>query len=434
MIKKKRFSFYHMASLGTILFEIAFFGSLWVASTDWTLTQLISQIESFWMFFAIGNFFLFLAFLIYVIIYKFQKVNKTLNETVQQNKINSEAVWQLLEELSKLSEGDLTIYLSEGNDLTGAIAKTVNYALKALRELVLTIYHATENVNQQTVIAQKVIELNALKSELQRKENYSAMQAINRIIKSINVVSEGALKSKEVADNSVDIAKSGATIVQNSVQSMEKIKEHIQETQSQIKKLGLSTQVIGDTISLIDDITEQTNILAINAAIQAAMAGEAGRGFAVVAEEVQRLAERSNHATRQIKAIVNTIKEDTYESIRLMDQSNLEVGQGVRLAHDAGLALEKIENVSVELFKLIEGISLEAKDQAKTSETIADNMNRIDTNADEVHSGTQKTQETIERLIELAADLNKSIAGFKLPAQRVEAPFSSLTRKAVGSE
>lgn len=417
MLKFSSMSFYHSLALGCILFEIGFFGSIWMATQDLTISHLWSKLQSFsfWVVFAGINLVVFLTFIAFMAFYEYRKVKQTLQQTAKQNQMTSEAVWELLEEISKLSEGDLTIFLSERQDLTGAIAKTINYALTALRELVLTIYHAAENVNKQTLIAQHVIEKTSLKSELQRKENLAAIQSIHQMIHSIHIVTEGALKSREVADDSVDIAKSGATIVQNSVQSMIKIKEHIQETQKQIKKLGKSTQVVGDSLSMIEDITEQTNILAINAAIQAAMAGEAGKGFAVVAEEVQRLAERSNHATHQIKNVVNTIKEDTHESIRLMDQSNFEVGQGVRLAHDAGLALEKIESVSVELYKLIDGISSEAKHQAKTSAQIADNMNRIDINTKELHLGTQQTQETIERLLSLANELNESISEFKLP-------------------
>lgn len=422
MVKMSSFSFYQTLAFGCLFFEIAFFGSIWAASQDLTITHIIHYLKpiSLWGIVALFSLTAFLIFVISMLVLHYRKMRQTLKSTAQQNQMNSEAVWQLLEELSKLSEGDLTIFLAERQDLTGAIAKSVNYALQALRVLVYTIYDAAENVNRQALSAQDVIEKNAFKSDIQRKENQAAIKAIQNMAKSIQVVSDGALKSKEVADSSVDIAKSGVTIVHNSVQSMEKIKEHIQETQKQIKKLGTSTQVIGDTIAMIEDITEQTNILALNAAIQAAMAGEAGKGFAVVAEEVQRLAERSNHATHQIKNIVDTIKEDTHESIRLMDHSNNEVGQGVRLAHDAGLALEKIENVSVELFKLIQSISLEAKEQAKTSDTIIENMNKIDQNTHEMHLGTEKTQRAIEQLISLAHDLNQSITGFKLPQQQSE--------------
>lgn len=432
MLKMKNLSFSQTLALICLVFEIGFFGSLWIISQELTLSYVLDQVKamSFWGIFAIGNLIVFFIFTSYMIAYQYRKVKQNLEQTAMQNKMNSEAVWQLLDELSKLSEGDLTIFLSERKDLTGAIAKTVNYALKALRELVVTIYNAADNVNKQTLIAQQVIEENMLKNHLQSNENQAAIKEIQKMVQSIHLVTEGAIKSREVAEDSVDIAKRGADVVHRSVQSINQIKEHIQETQKQIKKLGSSSQVISETIGMIDDITEQTNILALNASIQAAMAGEAGKGFAVIAEEVQRLAERSNHATHQIKSIVNTIREDTQESIRLMDQSYFETSQGVRLAHDAGQALTKIETVSVKLFRLIEDISYEAKAQTKMSDAIIENMNKIDTNNQDIFQGTEKTQRSIERLIELANDLNLSITEFKLPSQAL----SSSLDKASGLE
>lgn len=399
--------------------EVAFFICLIGLVQNVTLTGIVLTLVGLpvWGLFSLLTLLTLSLVMGWLVRYQYHIIQRTLESTARQNQINSEAVWQLLDELSKLSEGDLRIVLQERHDITGAIAKTVNYALQALRELVLTIYNASEQVNHQTVSARAVIEQNAERSAMLRKENLAAIDAIQKLIQSIQVVSTGAQKSKQVADSSVSIAKTGSNIVHNSVISMEKIKEHIQEAQKQIRKLGTNTQVIGDSIAMIEDITEQTNILALNAAIQAAMAGEAGKGFAVVADEVQRLAERSSSATHQIKNIMSTIKEDTIESIRLMDNSNLEVNQGVRLVHDAGLALEKIEAVSVDLYKLIESISHETKHQAKTSSIIECNMNKIDNNTDELHVGTEKTLQAIDELVSLAGTLYTSVQEFKLPLQ-----------------
>lgn len=338
-----------------------------------------------------------------------------LNRISLQNKANSESVWQLLDELSGLSDGDLTIFLSEQDNLTGAIAESVNFALNTLRHLVTTIYHVAQKVNQNTLGAQDIMKDHASNSAKQKAEINAVSQSVKKMAESIKEVSQGASKSSKVADKAVSISKNGRTIVQNSIKSMENIKNHIQATQGQIKKLGDSSQQIGESVSLIDDITEQTNILALNAAIQAAMAGEAGKGFAVVAEEVQRLAERSNHATQQIKLIVGIIQRDTQETIRLMDKSTMEVGQGSRLAYDAGLALEHIETVSVELNALLEKISNEANTQAHMSEKIADSMNQIDQNTDSIYSETRQANQTISQLVDLAEELNLSIDGFKLP-------------------
>tara|TARA_R110002110_G_scaffold65206_4_gene179923 strand:- start:5752 stop:7068 length:1317 start_codon:yes stop_codon:yes gene_type:complete len=364
--------------------------------------------------------------------YQNRKMKESLQHATLQNKLKAEAVWQLLDELSGLSEGDLTISLSERDDVTGAIAQSVNYALNTLRELVTTISHGAQNVNYRALSAQDLMKDHATNSAEQKKEINVATQSILKMVASIKEVSSDAHKSSNVADKSVNIAKNGATVVQNSIENMNNIKSHIQATQVQIKKLDDSSQQIGETISLIDDITEQTNILALNAAIQAAMAGEAGKGFAVVAEEVQRLAERSNHATRQIKLIVSLIQKDTKESIRLMEQSTTEVGQGARLAHDAGLALENIETVSIELNDLIERISHEAGTQAKMSEIIADNMRHIKKNTETTHQETQEASKRISQLVGLAVELNNSIDGFTLPKE--ESTFSANHQEFLGRE
>jgi len=357
--------------------------------------------------------------------YKNRKINETLQYATLQNKLNAEAVWLLLDELSALSEGDLTISLSEHENITGAIAQSVNYALNTLRGLVLTISHVAQDINQQASSAQNLMKSHAKNSTEQKEEINVATQSILKMAHSIKEVSADAKKGAMVADKSVNIAKNGATVVQNSIQNMKSIKENILATQGQIKKLDDSSQQIGETIALIDDITEQTNTLALNAAIQAAMAGEAGKGFALVAEEVQRLAERSNHATRQIKLIVSLIQKDTKESIRLMEQSTIEVGQGARLAHDAGLALENIESVSIDLNSLIERISYEASVQVHIADRIGDNMTQIDRRTDMMHKETQLADEAASQLAGLAVDLNDSIDGFTLPSEKKSSSFET---------
>jgi twitching motility protein PilJ len=214
---------------------------------------------------------------------------------------------------------------------------------------------------------------------------------------------------------SVDIAKKGGNAVQRTINGMDNIREQIQETSKRIKRLGESSQEIGDIVELINDIAEQTNILALNASIQAAMAGEAGRGFAVVADEVQRLAERSGNATKQIEALVRTIQSDTKEAVISMEQSTSGVVSGATLAEDAGEALEEIENVSEQLAALIQSISASARQQASAAATISGTMHGIQEITTQTSAGASKTEAYIGKLTKLAQDLDKSVAGFKLP-------------------
>ncbi|EGG93635.1 putative methyl-accepting chemotaxis sensory transducer [gamma proteobacterium IMCC1989] len=241
----------------------------------------------------------------------------------------------------------------------------------------------------------------------------------------IDQVSANAAESALVASKSVSIAHNGSKMVQNTIHGMDTIREQIQDTSKRIKRLGESTQEIGDIVSLINDIADQTNILALNAAIQASMAGDAGRGFAVVADEVQRLAERSAGATKQIGSLVKTIQTDTNEAVKSMEQTTTEVVSGARLAQDAGVALEEIEGVSANLAELIQNISNAARQQASSAGHISNTMNVIQEITSQTSAGTGATAHAIGDLADMALELREFVAGFKLPDEMNTAiPFN----------
>jgi len=252
-------------------------------------------------------------------------------------------------------------------------------------------------------------------AEHQAQEIAGASAAINEMAVSIDQVSSNAVESAGVAERSVTIAKTGTEMVQNTINGMDTIREQIQETSKRIKRLGESSQEIGDIVSLINDIADQTNILSLNAAIQASMAGDAGRGFAVVADEVQRLAERSSAATKQIEALVKTIQSDTNEAVISMEHTTAEVVRGARLAQDAGVALEEIETVSTNLSDLIQNISNAARQQASSAGHISNTMNVIQEITSQTSAGTNATAESIGNLAELASRMREGVAGFKIP-------------------
>jgi twitching motility protein PilJ len=254
-------------------------------------------------------------------------------------------------------------------------------------------------------------------SEHQAQEIAGASAAVNEMAVSIDQVSSNAAESSAVAERSVAIAKKGTNVVQNTIRGMDNIREQIQETSKRIKRLGESSQEIGDIVSLINDIADQTNILSLNAAIQASMAGDAGRGFAVVADEVQRLAERSSAATKQIEALVKTIQSDTNEAVISMEHTTAEVVRGARLAQDAGVALEEIENVSTSLAELIQNISNAARQQSSSALHISNTMNVIQEITSQTSSGTNATAYSIGNLADMAFELRSSVAGFKLPEE-----------------
>ena len=332
----------------------------------------------------------------------------------EENERNQMAILRLLDELGDLAEGDLTVNATVSEDFTGAIADSVNFAIDQLRQLVLVINSTADRVSQSSQQTQmNAVEL-AEASEHQAQEIDGVSSAINQMAISIDQVSDNATESAAVAQRSVVIAHNGAEVVQRSIEGMNVIRDQIQETSKRIKRLGESSQEIGDIVSLINDIADQTNVLALNAAIQASMAGEAGRGFAVVADEVQRLAERSANATKQIETLVKTIQADTSEAVMSMESTTSEVVRGARLAKDAGEALEEVQSVSNTLADLIQNISDAAQQQAKSAGSISNTMNIIQDITSQTSSGTMATARSIGELNEMAAALQESVTGFKL--------------------
>lgn len=335
--------------------------------------------------------------------------------TEETNKRNQEAILRLLDEMGDLADGDLTVQATVTEDITGAIADSINYAIDALRNLVQAINETTQQVSSAAQQSQATAMHLAEASDHQAQQITGASSAINEMAVSIEAVSNHAAELAGEANRSVDIAVRGNEAVQRTIHGMDSIREQIQETSKRIKRLGESSQEIGDIVELINDIAEQTNILALNAAIQAAMAGEAGRGFAVVADEVQRLAERSADATKQIEALVKGIQSDTKEAVASMEQSTSGVVQGAQLAQNAGQSLEAIENVSKHLADLIRNISDSARQQASAANNISDTMNVIQEITTQTSAGTNETAASIGNLAELANELRRSVAGFKLP-------------------
>lgn len=355
----------------------------------------------------------------------YRGTRRRLVETADTNERNQNAILRLLDELADLADGDLTTTATVTEDFTGAIADSINFTIDQLRVLVARINETAVDVSAAAQETQQTALHLAEASEHQAQEIAGASAAVNEMAVTIDQVSANASESAAVAERAVSIATKGSKVVQNTIHGMDTIREQIQDTSKRIKRLGESSQEIGDIVSLINDIADQTNILALNAAIQASMAGDAGRGFAVVADEVQRLAERSAAATKQIEALVKTIQNDTNEAVISMEQTTSEVVRGARLAQDAGVALEEIETVSNNLAELIQNISNAARQQASSAGHISNTMNVIQEITTQTSAGTGATAQSIGNLAEMAQDLRESVAGFKLPEEETEGDSSA---------
>jgi twitching motility protein PilJ len=356
-----------------------------------------------------------LLLLLFLSVNLIRQQQRRFQHTTELNQRNQDAILRLLDEMGSLAEGDLTVKATVTEDITGAIADSVNFAVEALRSLVTTINETAVQVSAAAQETQATAMHLAEAAQHQARQISSASVAINDMAMSIDTVSKNSTDSAEVAQRSVQIAANGAQVVRQTIAGMDSIRDQIQETSKRIKRLGESSQEIGSIVELINDIAEQTNILALNAAIQAASAGEAGRGFAVVADEVQRLAERSAGATKRIETLVQTIQSDTNEAVSSMEQTTSEVVSGARLAEDAGHALGEIETVSNNLAALIQGISKSAQQQSAAATNISATMNVIQEITSQTSVGASQTAESIGNLAQLASDLRRSVADFKLP-------------------
>jgi twitching motility protein PilJ len=334
---------------------------------------------------------------------------------VRENERNQEAIMRLLDELSSLADGDLTVQATVTEDITGAIADSINYAIEALRDLVTTINNGAIQLDGATKQTQAAAANMAKASSAQSRQISSASESMADMAASIEEVSGNSERCSDVARHSVDVAHKGGDAVRRTIDGMNAIRETIQETSKRIKRLGESSQEIGNIVELINDIAEQTNILALNASIQASMAGEAGRGFAVVADEVQRLAERAANATKQIEVLVRTIQTDTNEAVVSMERSTTDVVGGALLAENAGAALEEIEQVSNQIASLVQNISASARQQAAASGNISKNMQVVREISSQTAESSTATSTSIAKLAALSAQLRKSVAGFRLP-------------------
>lgn len=326
-----------------------------------------------------------------------------------------QAILSLLDEITNIADGDLTGELTVTADFTGNIADSLNYTVQTLRNLVGTINNTSVEIAAAASSTTERVERMSVAAEGQAREIVRATQSISLASRSLEAVASRAETLSEQAKGSVNTAHSGAATVGRTIQGMSTLREQIQDTAKRIKRLGESTQEVGNIIEVIDDIAEQTNTLALNASIQAAMAGESGRGFAVVADQVKQLAEQVASATKQIETLIKTIQVDTQEAITSMERSTTNVVSGAKSAEEAGLALTRIEASSQELAKLIQDIAGAARDQSAETTQLANAMQGIREVSIQTSETAHQTAEAVGELNVLSGKLRESVAGFKLP-------------------
>lgn len=333
----------------------------------------------------------------------------------RRSQLSEDAVIKLLDEMGDLAQGDLTVEAEVTDEVTGAIADSINFAVAEMRGLVSGIRTAAGEMHEATEGTESLIASLLISSDAQSQEILSSVDEVTNMTSAINRMSDSATRSSDQARISAEVAQQGADAVRNTVRGMNNARNQIQETAKQLKRLGESSQQINEIVNLIQDVTEQTNVLSLNASIQAAMAGEAGRGFAVVAEEVQRLAERSARASNEITELVKNIQQDANSAIASMEATTEEVVSGATTADEAGRALSEIESMSQDLLKTIEQVAGDAQTESKVAQSVAGRMKVIQKATTESDLSVSQVAVALEQMRSVADRLNQSIAGFKLP-------------------
>jgi len=347
----------------------------------------------------------------------------TLVQSREERDLMQKSVMKLLDEISGVAEGDLTVEAEVTADMTGALADSFNFMIAELRGLIGQVQGTTRRVSSSLTELRSFTATLANGSESQAAQVVEASAAIEEMATSINQVSDNASSSAAVAEQARQNAEQGALAVARTIDGMKAVREQVQETAKRIKRLGESSQEIGEIVELIGDIADRTSILALNASIQAAMAGEAGRGFGVVAEEVERLADRATEATKKASMLVKTTQSETAEVMAAMEDTTREVVTRSAIANEAGAALKEIQGVSNRLAQLIQAISDAAQQQARGSEQISRSMTQMSSVTRTTATSTKETATAIGSLAALADNLNGSVARFRLPAaQATPAP------------
>lgn len=343
---------------------------------------------------------------------------RLLVQTQEERDLLQTSILKLLREVSEVAAGDLTVHAEVSPEMTGAIAEAFNSMTKELRSLIKQVKDVTFQVSSSANQINDTTEQLARGSEAQASQISRTTQAIAQMALQIQEVSGNASLSSQVAGDALDNARYGTQAVQDNIGAMNSIRKQVQETAKRIKKLGERSQEISQIVGLIDDLSDRTSLLALNASLQASAAGEAGIGFALVAEEVERLAERSNKLTNQIAALTQTIQTETKDVVASMEETIHEVVVGSTLADKAGQALIEIEQVSTRLARLIESISESAKRQATSSEDISQAMSNISQVTELVQTGSKRAADSVKMLVELSDELRGSVAQFKLPEDK----------------
>ncbi len=352
------------------------------------------------------------------------QLGETLNRTIDrlQGLVQSETdrdkmqhqVMDLLSVVSTAAEGDLTIKAEVTADALGSVADAFNLMITGLTTLVTHASSVATEIQRSTGDILQSAERMRLGAEQQAAQIKNASDAVNAMSLMTQRMSENAEAATQTSVKATQAAVKGGTAVSETIKGMQRIRATVQSTGKKIKGLGERSLEIGAIIEVINEIATQTNLLALNAAIEAARAGEQGKGFAVVADEVRKLAERAARATKDITGLIKGIQVETSEAVTVMEEGTREVEEGTKLADQAGAALREIEQIVKQSATLMSDITRAATDQVKSTVSVVHTMDNISQLTQETAHGVHDTVQTINNLADLTRRLNDAIGRFKI--------------------
>jgi twitching motility protein PilJ len=331
-------------------------------------------------------------------------------------------VMDLLSVVSTAAEGDLTIKAEVTADALGSVADAFNLMIAGLTNLVTQASNVASEIQRSTSEILQSSERMRVGAEQQADQIRNASEAVNTMSHTTQRMAENAEAATQTSLKATQAAVKGGTSVAETIKGMQRIRAAVQTTGKKIKGLGERSLEIGAIIEVINEIATQTNLLALNAAIEAARAGEQGKGFAVVADEVRKLAERAARATKDITGLIKGIQVETSEAVTVMEEGTREVEEGTKLADQAGAALREIEQIVKQTAGLVTDITRAAGDQVKVTESVVGSMDSILKQTQETTHGVQDTVSTIGKLAELSKRLTDAIGRFKLGSELGVAP------------
>jgi methyl-accepting chemotaxis protein len=365
---------------------------------------------------------------------EFGQLGDTLNRTIDrlQGLVQTETdrdkmqhqVMDLLSVVSTAAEGDLTVKAEVTADALGSVADAFNLMITGLTTLVTHASNVATEIRRSAGDILQSAERMRLGAEQQASQIRNASEAVNAMSLTTQRMAENAEAATQTSVKATQAAVKGGSAVSETIKGMQRIRATVQSTGKKIKGLGERSLEIGAIIEVINEIATQTNLLALNAAIEAARAGEQGRGFAVVADEVRKLAERAARATKDITGLIKGIQVETSEAVMVMEEGTREVEEGTKLADQAGATLREIEQIVKQTSTLMTDITRAAADQVKSTVSVVHTMENISQLTRETAHGVQDTVQTINSLADLTKRLNDAIGRFKI-GQEQPAPYAA---------